>query len=204
MPEGEDSRWSEVPERALWPLEGLLFDRMKEGRGGSGCMVVAGAVSGTERSQLICLEPGKKGGGVKGWERSGVMGSDPPCRQVCCGLMRSGLELVGAGGRCLLAWATKEHGLFQAWPRGNCSEVRRMLTLPVGEVGGMGLAVWQWQFSQKTCLSLETEGGETVSEWVAVSVWKGGSGGHGGEAWRGGKQGELDQKKEIGHMEMRL
>lgn len=61
MPEGEDSRWSEVPERALWPLEGLLFDRMKEGRGGSGCMVVAGAVSGTERSQLICLEPGKKG-----------------------------------------------------------------------------------------------------------------------------------------------
>lgn len=132
------------------------------------------------------------------------MGSDPPCRQVCCGLMRSGLELVGAGGRCLLAWATKEHGLFQAWPRGNCSEVRRMLTLPVGEVGGMGLAVWQWQFSQKTCLSLETEGGETVSEWVAVSGWKGGSGGHGGEAWRGGKQGELDQKKEIGHMEMRL
>lgn len=33
-----------------------------------------------------------------------------------------------------------------------------MLTLPVvEELGGMGLAVWQWQFPQKTCLSLETE-----------------------------------------------
>lgn len=118
MPEGEDSRWSEVPERALWPLEGLLFDRMKEGRGGSGCMVVAGAVSGTERSQLICLEPGKKGGGVKGWERSGVMGSDPPCRQVCCGLMRSGLELVGGGGAVPASMGHKGTWPFSSMAKG--------------------------------------------------------------------------------------
>lgn len=82
------------------------------------------------------------------------MGSDPPCRQVCCGLMRSGLELVGGGGRCLLAWATKEHGLFQAWPRGNCSEVRRMLTLPVGEVGGMGLA---WDGAGRVAVAVPSE-----------------------------------------------
>lgn len=78
------------------------------------------------------------------------------------------------------------------------------MLLVIGEGGGIGLAVWQWQFPQKTCLSLETEGGETISAGVGVSVWKGGSGGHGGEVWRGGKQRELDQKKEIGHMEMRL
>lgn len=78
MPEGEDSRWSEVPERALWPLEGLLFDRMKEGRGGSGCMVVAGAVSGTERSQLICLEQERKGAESKGGRGAGSWVQIPP------------------------------------------------------------------------------------------------------------------------------
>lgn len=60
------------------PLEGLLFDRMKEGRGGSRCTVVAGAVSGTERSQLICLEQERKGAESKGGRGAGSWVQIPP------------------------------------------------------------------------------------------------------------------------------
>lgn len=44
-----------------------------------------------------------------------------------------------------------------------------MPTLPFdGKVSGTGLAMWQWQFPQKSGISIETEGRENISEEVGV------------------------------------
>ena len=61
--------------------EGSTFDptRLKEE-----VVVDAGGVSGVEETGFVFGR--KEGGGVPGWERSSVVGSEPECRQTsACG-----------------------------------------------------------------------------------------------------------------------
>lgn len=51
-----------------------------------GASGVFGGVSGDEMRRVICFEGRKRGGGVRGWEKSSVGGSEPECGQTsACG-----------------------------------------------------------------------------------------------------------------------